>query len=88
MAKFYVIHYTEQGRLPKLTPEQVPAMKQAMQDTLSKHPELTYNGTMFDPNTGIGVCDWDGPTAQAVEDVMKALGVPYDAVVPVVPLTL
>jgi hypothetical protein len=88
MPKFYVIHYTEKGRLPRLTPEQAPAMKKAMQDTLAKNRNLKYNGTMFDSKTGIGVCDWDAPTAQAVEDVMKALGVPYDAVVPVEPLKL
>ena len=88
MAKFYVIHYTANGRLPKLTPEGGEALKSLLGQLLAQNPAVKYNGTMFDPGTGIGVCDWEGPDLKAVEDVVKALGVPNDAVVPVEPLTL
>ncbi|MBA7662762.1 hypothetical protein ES703_70795 [subsurface metagenome] len=86
--KFYVFHYTEAGRLPKVTPEQAAELKKLMEDALAKNPAVTYNGTMVDPNTGIGICDFDAPTAKDVEDVLAAEGAPYDVVVPVEPLTL
>ena len=88
MAKFYVFHFTEKGRIPKLTPEDMEAMKKALPDILAKTPGLQLNGTMYDPTTGIGICDWDSPTKEAVEGVQKALQIPYDAVVPVEPLIL
>ena len=86
--KFYVFHFTEAGRIPKLTPEAGEALKNALPDILAKTPGLKYNGTMFDPSTGIGICDWDSPTKEAVEDAKKALQMPYDVVVPVEPLAL
>lgn len=86
--KFYVFHYTEAGRIPKLPPEAGEAVKKALPDLLGKTPGLAYNGTMYDPSTGIGVCDWDSPTKEAVEDTMKALQMPYDVVVPVEPLKI
>ena len=88
MPKFYAIHYTDKGKLPKLTPEQGAALKKGLEDALAKNPAIKYNGTMFDPNTGIGVCDWEASATADVEDILKALGVPYDVVAPVEPLKL
>jgi len=84
--KFYVIHYTEKGRLPKLMPEEAAAMTKRFQDALAKNPAVKYNGTMFDPNTMIGVCDFDAPSAKDVEDIQKAVGAAYDVIIPVEPL--
>lgn len=86
MAKFYVFHYTDKGKIPPLTPEQGAEIKKAMEDALAKNPAVKYNGTMFDPNTGIGICDFDAPTAKDVEAILIADGAPYDIVVPVEPL--
>lgn len=86
--KVYAIHCTEKGRLPKLSPEQAAALKEGMGKALAATPGITYNGTMFDPGTGIGVCDWEAPDAATVEKMLKELGVPFDAVVPVQKLEL
>jgi len=88
MAKFLVMHYTDKGKISPLTPEQGAEIKKAMEDALAKNPAVKYNGTMWDPSTGIGVCDFDAPTAKDVEDVLAAEGAPYDVVVPVEPLHL
>lgn len=49
---------------------------------------MKYNRTLFDPNTGIGGCDWEAPDAAMVEKILKELQVPYDAAVPVQKLEL
>lgn len=86
--KIYVIHCTDKGKLPSLTPEQSAALKKGIDDRLAKHPGMQYNGTMFDPDTGIGVCDWDAADPMDVEEILNELGAPYDAVVPVQRLKL
>ncbi len=86
--KVYAVHCTEKGRLPKLTAEQAKGLKEGMGKALAANPGVTYNGTMFDPSTGIGVCDWEAPDAATVEKILKELGVPFDAVVPVQKLEL
>jgi hypothetical protein len=86
--KVYVIHCTEKGRIPRLTPEQAQSLKEALGKALAAIPGVRYNGTMYEPQTGIGVCDWDAPSPQTVEDILRQLGIPYDAVVAVQPLVL
>lgn len=86
--KYYVFHYTESGRIPKLTPEAGESVKKVLPDILLKTQGLSFNGTMYDPETGIGICDWDSPNKEAVERAMDALQIPYDAVIPVQPLIL
>lgn len=86
--KVYAIHCTEKGRLPKLSPEQAAGLKEGMAKALAANPGVKYNGTMFDPNTGIGVCHWEAPDAEAVEKILNNLGVPFDAVVAVQKLEL
>jgi len=89
MQKYYVIHFTEKTRgIPSYSLEATQAVKEALSDILVAIPDLTYNGTMWDPTTGIGICDWDSPTREAVENAMNALKIPYDAIVPVEPLKL
>ena len=36
-------------------------LKDAITDFLSKNPDVKYNGTWWNPNTGVGICDWEGP---------------------------
>lgn len=86
MPKFYVFHFTEKNRLSKLTPGQTAIVIRKFGDVLAKNPAIKYNGTMFDPKTMIGVCDFDAPTAKDVENIQKAVGAAYDIVIPVEPL--
>jgi hypothetical protein len=88
MAKYYVFHYTKKGRIPKLTPEAGEAVKKVLPDILARASGLKYNGTMCDPATGIGICDWDLPTKAAIQNAMKAPRMPFDTIVPVQPVTI
>ena len=89
MGKFYVIHYSEKGRIPKLTAEQAAGLKKAIEDASAKMPAVKSNGVMWDPNTGIGIGDIDAPDLKAVQEFLKAINAPpNDIVVPVEPLEL
>lgn len=88
MPKFYAIHYTDDGKLPELNPLQRITLKRGIEKALARNPDVKYNGTMFDPNTGIGVCDWDAPAASDVKSILENVGAPYDVVIPVEPLKL
>ena len=88
MPKYYVFHYTAEGRLPQLRPDQAAQFKTALQDILAQNSDVTYNGTMYDPGTGVGICDWDAPSGLDVEEIMGTLGLPFDVVVPVQPLQI
>ncbi len=89
MPKFYAIHYTEKVRIPKLTPEQAEGLKKAIGEAATKMPAVKFNGVMWNPDTGIGVCDIDAPDLKAVEEFNKAIGAsPNDIVVQVEPLVL
>ena len=89
MPKFYLVHYTEKVRIPKMTEEQKAGMKKAIGETSAKMPAVKFNGVMWNPDTGIGIADIDAPDAKAVEEFLKAMGAPpNDAVVQVEPLVL
>ena len=83
-----VIHCTEKGRLPKLTPEQGEALKENLTKALEENPEVEYKGTWLNPD-GIGICDFEAPNTEVIESIVKEkLKAPYDAVVAVEQLEL
>jgi hypothetical protein len=88
MPKYYFFHFTKGQRFPKLPPEQGEAVKGAIADFIAKNPDCKYNGTMLDPASGIAISDWDAPNDKVLRDFAKAMGIPYDDVVPVVPLPM
>ena len=76
MAKVIVFHYTDEGKLPPLSSEELTDLKRKLDSELKNHPDLTFNGTFVD-DSGRGFCDWDAPGAEAVNDVLKiVLGAP------------
>lgn len=76
MAKILVFHYTDEGRLPKLTREQFVDARNKFLDVLKDYPNVHFNGTYVDEN-GMGVCDWEAPSPEIVKEVVqKALGAP------------
>ena len=83
MVRVLVIHCTEKGKLPKLTQEQLREIATKVSDALKDRPKIKFNGTFVDEN-GVGICDWEAPSAKDVEEFIKAnIGAPYDTVVEV-----
>lgn len=56
---------------------------------MEKMPSVTFNGAMFNPDTGIAFADFDAPDLQTVEEFCKIINSPpYDKIVEVQPLEL
>ncbi|HDM37809.1 MAG TPA: DUF4242 domain-containing protein [Candidatus Omnitrophica bacterium] len=70
MAKVIVFHYTEKGKLPKLSPEELEDIKKKFEEVLKDYPDVKFNGTFVDEE-GRGICDWDAPNAEVVNEIVK-----------------
>lgn len=76
MAKVLVFHFTENGRLPALSKEEADGITSKIVDELKNYPEVKFNGTFVDEN-GKGICDWEAPNAEVVNEIVeKVLGAP------------
>ena len=76
MVKVLVFHYINQGRLPKLSREELIDIRNKFLDVLKDYPDVHFNGTYVDEN-GMGICDWEAPSPEIVKEVVrKALGSP------------
>lgn len=76
MAKVIVFHYTDDGRLPPLSAEELFDLKKNFDSELKKHPDVTFNGVFID-DSGRGICDWNAPSTDEVNDIIEAvLGAP------------
>lgn len=76
MAKVLVFHFTENGRLPSLSKEDAEGITSKINEELKNYPDVKFNGTFVDEN-GKGICDWDAPDADVVNEIIKkVLGAP------------
>jgi len=76
MAKVIVFHYTDKGRFPKLSKEELNDIMKKFYDVLKDYPDVKFNGTYVDEN-GMGICDWEAPNAEVVKEIVeKVLGSP------------
>ncbi|MGP3702951.1 MAG: nickel-binding protein [Candidatus Bathyarchaeota archaeon] len=70
MAKVLVFHYTEKGRLPKLGKKELNDVLKKLYDVLKDYPDVRFNGTYVDEK-GMGICDWEAPSADVVKEIVK-----------------
>jgi len=76
MGKILVFHFTEKGRLPKLSKKELDEIVKKFHKVLIDYPDVKFNGTFVDEN-GMGICDWDAPNVKLVKEVIeKVLGAP------------
>ena len=81
MARVLVIHHTDKGRLPLKQLNKDELLNKAG-EWLKANPDVKFNGS-FANSDGIGICDWEAPSADKVKVAIEALGVPYDTIVEV-----
>ena len=76
MVKILVFHYSEEGRLPKLSQKELEEIMRKFYDVLKDYPNVKFNGTYVDEN-GMGICWWEAPNAEVVKEIVKkASGAP------------
>ena len=76
MAKVIVFHYTDKGKLPNLSKDEVDEIMRNIYDELKEYPDVKFNGTFVDKE-GRGICEWEAPNADVVKEIIeKVLGEP------------
>ena len=76
MPPIIVFHFTDEGRLPKLSEEELRDIRSKFLEVLKGYPEVTFYGTWVDEE-GRGVCLWEAPSPEVVKEIVeKVLGSP------------
>lgn len=70
MPKVVVFHFTEKGKLPKLSKDELKNIRNRFLETLKDYPDVTFHGTYVNEE-GIGFCDWEAPDANVVKEIVK-----------------
>ncbi|MCF3653332.1 MAG: hypothetical protein L2C94_004120 [Aigarchaeota archaeon] len=70
MVRVIVFHFTEKGRLPKLSREELINIRNRFLEVLRDYPDAHFNGTHVDEN-GMGFCDWEASSPEIVKEVLK-----------------
>jgi len=70
VARVIVFHYTDRGKLPKLSEEELNEIKKKFYEELKNHPNVWFNGAFVDED-GRGICEWEAPNAEVVEEIVK-----------------
>lgn len=65
--KILVFHYTEQGRVPKLSAEELKGLRGKFDEVLKNYPGVGFS-TYVDEN-GMGICDWEAPDVETVKKI-------------------
>ncbi|RLC35854.1 MAG: hypothetical protein DRH33_07940 [Candidatus Nealsonbacteria bacterium] len=75
MAKVIVFHFTEKGRVPKLSEEELKDLRKKFDEVLKNYPGVDFK-TYVDEN-GMGICDWEAPNVEVVKEIEeKVIGSP------------
>jgi len=76
MSLIVVFHFTEKGRLPKLTKEQLSEIRKKFLEVLKDYPDVTFYGTWVNEE-GMGICLWEASNTEVVKEIVKkVLGQP------------
>ncbi len=79
MPRFIAVHTT-----PPMTEEDFMGQAKGMSEKMSQLPPgVAYNLSYCGLADGKIFCDWEAPDMDTVEQVLKATGLPLDAVYPV-----
>lgn len=71
-----VFHFTEKGKLPKLSGEELKSIRAKFLEVLKEYPEVTFYGTWVNEE-GMGICLWEAPSPDTVKEIVaKVLGSP------------
>jgi hypothetical protein len=65
-----VFHFTEEGRLPRLSEGELRDIRRKFLEVLKDYPDVTFHGTYVNEE-GVGICDWEAPNAEVVKEIVK-----------------
>ena len=73
MSRIIVFHYTDNGRVPKMTEQDIADIKQKFNEVLKDYPQVKLNG-IFSSEDGYGFCDWEAPDTETVNEIVIKVG--------------
>lgn len=81
MGKILVFHYTEAGKVPKLSEEEFKDLRGKFDEALKSYPGVNFS--TFINDEGMGVCIWEAPSVEVVNEIeTKVIGsAPADPVI-------
>lgn len=81
MARILVFHYTEGGRVPKLSEQEFKDLRGKFDEELKNYPGVNFSTWINDE--GMGVCIWEAPNVEVVKEIeTKVIGAaPADPVI-------
>ncbi|MFW6384340.1 MAG: hypothetical protein ACOCZC_02970 [Halodesulfurarchaeum sp.] len=73
MARIITMRYSEQGRLPDATREQLEELQANVVETVAEYDDVEFKGT-FGNAEGMGICEWEAPDVATVEEIYEESG--------------
>lgn len=74
MSKVLAIRYTDDGKLPDVPEKEFQQLQDTVMELLEQRDNIEFNGTYVNEE-GIGVCEWDAPSAEDVQEIYEEAGV-------------
>ncbi|MFW5965625.1 MAG: nickel-binding protein [Halodesulfurarchaeum sp.] len=73
MARIITMRYSDEGRLPDATEEQLEDLQANVVETVEQYDDVEFKGTFADEN-GMGICEWEAPDVETVEEIYVESG--------------
>ncbi|WP_071933381.1 nickel-binding protein [Halodesulfurarchaeum formicicum] len=73
MARIITMRYSDEGRLPDATQEQLEELQANVVETVSNYDDVEFKGT-FANDEGMGICEWEAPDVATVEQIYEESG--------------
>lgn len=74
MARIITMRYSEQGRLPDATREQLEELQANVVETVAEYDDdVEFKGTFANAD-GMGICEWEAPDVATVEEIYEKSG--------------
>ena len=73
MARIITMRYSEEGRLPDASREELEALQANVVETVAQYDDVEFKGT-FANDEGMGICEWEAPDVETVVEIYEESG--------------
>ena len=73
MARIITMRYSDQGRLPDASREELEDLQENVVETVAAYDDVEFKGT-FANAEGMGICEWEAPDVDTVVEIYEESG--------------
>ncbi len=73
MARIITMRYSEEGRLPDASHDELEDLQANVVETVEKYDDVEFKGT-FANDEGMGICEWEAPDVDTVVEIYEESG--------------